>query len=95
MDNGLVRRELEDFKRFCTGFNVRDVIAAADLQGHADGYEKEVYALAILRAVRNGDFGDDRRDTHEAISALWQKGCRNGFTVESFNEVFEKFFIRW
>ena len=49
----------EDFHRFCKSFDVRDVIAAADDQGRADGFEKEVYALAILRAVHNGDFGEE------------------------------------
>ena len=85
----------EDFNRFCKSFDVRDVIAAADEQGRANGFEKEVYALAILRAVHNGDFGEDRKATKEAISALWQSGCCKGINADTFNEVFQELFIYW
>ena len=85
----------EDFHRFCKSFDVRDVIAAADEQGRADGFEKEVYALAILRAVHNGDFGEDREATQKAISTLWQSGCCKGFNAATFNEVFQELFIYW
>ena len=86
---------VEDFNRFCRSFDVREVIAAADEQGHAAGLEKEVYALAILRAVHNGDFGEDREMTQYAISALWKHGYCKGFNAESFNEVFQKLFVYW
>ncbi len=89
------RRELEDFNRFCATFDVKEVIAAADEHGDAIGYEKEVYALAILRAVHNGDFGQEELVTQAAISALWERGYRKGFNIDSFNEAFQEFFVHW
>jgi hypothetical protein len=86
---------LEDFKRFCNSFDVRSVIAAADECGNAEGFEKEVYALAILRALRNGDFGRNREMTQIAVSLLWERGHLEGFNRDSFNEVFEDFFVYW
>lgn len=90
-----LRKELEDLQRFCTGFDVMEVIAAADNHGNADAYKKEAYALAILRAVRNGDFGDNRQLTHAAITATWERGHRKGFTADTFNEVFQEYFVWW
>ncbi len=90
-----VREGLEDFQRFCSSFDVRTVIAAADEHGNVEGFDKEVYALAILRALRNGDFGEDRQLTQVAVSALWERGHLEGFNRDSFNEVFEDFFIYW
>ncbi len=90
-----VREGLEDFNRFCSSVDVRAVIAAADEAGNADGFEKELYALAILRALRNGDFGEDGHVNRTAISALWECGYLNGFNRDSFNEVFETFFAYW
>ena len=86
---------LEDFNRFCHSFHVRAVIAAADEQGRADGFEKEVYALAIMRAVHNGDLGEDRDATSKAISILWHDGYRKGFSAETFNEMFQELFVYW
>ena len=86
---------LEDFNRFCHSFDVRAVIAAADEQGLAEGFEKEVYALAILRAVHNGDLGNDRDTTVKAISSLWYDGYRKGFSAETFNEMFQELFVYW
>ncbi len=90
-----VREGLEDFNRFCSSVDVRTVIAAADRQGRAEGFEKEVYALAILRALQNGDFGQDRQLTQLAVSSLWERGLLKGFNRENFNEVYQEFFIYW
>lgn len=90
-----VREGLEDFNRFCSSVDVRAVIAAADEAGNARGFEKEVYALAILRALRNGDFGEDRYVNQTAITAIWECGHLNGFNRDSFNEVFDEFFAYW
>jgi hypothetical protein len=90
-----VREGLEDFNRFCSSVDVRAVIAAADESGTAQGYEKELYALAILRALRNGDFGEDGHFNQTAVSAIWECGHLNGFNRDSFNAVFEEFFVCW
>ena len=86
---------LNDFHEFCNSLNVRTVIAAANEQGLPEGFEKEVYALAILRAVKNGDFGEDHEATLMAISTIWEQGYRKGFNEESFNEAFQKLFVCW
>jgi hypothetical protein len=88
-------QRFEEFSYFCNSLDISAIIAAADKWGHADGYEKEVYAIAILRAVQNGDFGSDRDLVQDAVSALWEQGCRSGFNVQSFNAVFQEFFNRW
>jgi len=95
MHSSVVRRNLEDFNTFCNNFDIRAIIAAADDYGHAEGYEKEVYALAIMRAVSKGAFGADRVANQQAISALWDRGYRDGFTVDSFKEAFVEFFNCW
>jgi hypothetical protein len=95
MNAGATGTGFEDFNRFCKSFDVRAVIAAADAKGRAEGYEKEVYALAILRAVHNGDFGEDRQATQKAISALWRNGYCKGFNAKTFNEVFQDLFVYW
>jgi hypothetical protein len=86
---------LDDFHQFCKSLNVRTVIAAANEQGQLEGFEKEVYALAILRAVKNGDFGEDHEATLMAITKIWEQGYRKGFNEESFNEVFQELFVCW
>ena len=86
---------LDDFSQFCNSLNVRTVLAAANEQGQAEGFEKEVYALAILRAVKNGDFGEDQEATLMAISTIWEQGYRKGFNEQSFNEVFRELFVYW
>jgi hypothetical protein len=88
-------QNLEDFNQFCKTFGIRTVIAAADQRGLVPGYEKELYAIAILRAVQNGDFGSDPDRTAEAVSALWERGNRCGFNVDSYNAEFENFFRYW
>ena len=88
-------QKLEDFSHFCSALDINAVIAAADAQGRVNGREKELYAIAILRAVENGDFGTDRAMIHKAISTLWDRGCREGFNRRSFNAVFEQYFSHW
>lgn len=87
--------KLEDFSQFCRTFDIRAVIAAADEHGLVPGYEKELYAIAILRAVQHGDFGSDPELTAEAVSALWERGYSCGFNANSYNAEFENFFKRW
>lgn len=95
MDEIASRAGIDDFNQFCKSLDVRYVIAAVDEQGQAEGFEKEVYALAILRAVHNGDLGEDAEMTRNAIAAFWQHGHRKGFNAESFNEVFDQLFVYW
>ena len=87
--------KLEDFSQFCKTFDIRAVIAAADEYGLVPGYEKQIYAIAILRAVQHGDFGSDPELTAKAVSALWDTGYRCGFNADSYNEEFENFFKYW
>ena len=56
---------------------------------------KVLYALAIIRAAKNGAFGDDNKTTQTAISALWERGYLSGFNTDSFNVVFEEYFRCW
>ena len=86
---------LDDFNRFCESFDVRSVIATAERMGETRGQEKEVYALAILRALHNGDFGSDNRVIQAAVHALWERGYRCGFNSDSFNAVFDEYFNQW
>ena len=86
---------VEDFNNFCESFDVKAVIAAADKKGRARGFEKEVYALAILRALHNGDFGEDPHATQNAISSLWTRGHRDGFNAHTFKEAFQEYFVCW
>ena len=86
---------VEDFNKFCESFDVKAVIAAADKKGRARGFEKEVYALAILRALHNGDFGEDPHATQNAISSLWTRGHRDGFNAHTFKEAFQEYFVCW
>lgn len=95
MDQITVSRELVDFERFCYSFDVKAVIASADTEGNTPDHQQAVYALAILRALFNGHFGEDRRVQQAAVSALWERGYSKGFNAESFNEVFDEFFVYW
>ena len=88
-------RKLKDFNKFCETLDIRSVIAAADNDGAAPGYEKELYAIAILRALQHGDFGSDPELTARAVSALWERGISNGFNADSYNKEFENFFRYW
>lgn len=95
MEKSAIRRNLEDFSHFCNAFDASAVIAAAEKSGQADEFEKEVYALAIMRAAHNGAFGTDPKAKQAAISALWERGHRCGFTAESFNAGFLECFNCW
>jgi len=95
MDKRLMRQQLDDFTQFCNTVDVERAISAAGHPAHAPGDDKELYALAIIRAVQNGAFGDDNKTTQIAISALWDRGYRSGFNTDSFNVVFEKYFRCW
>jgi hypothetical protein len=87
--------QLRDFGHFCTGLNIHEIIAEADANGRVKGREKELYAIAILRAIEHGDFGRDTQRIQEAITSFWERGYRDGFNVQSFNAVFEEFFSAW
>lgn len=88
-------QQLRDFGHFCTGLDIHEIIAEADAGGRVRGREKELYAIAILRAIEHGDFGRDRYRIQEAISKFWERGYRDGFNAQSFNAVFEEFFSCW
>jgi len=81
---------IDDFSQFCVMVDVTTVIAAADDEGNAPGYDKELYAIAIVRAVRNGSLGSDWYQAQAAVSKLWEGGCRSGFNTDSFNTVLKK-----
>jgi hypothetical protein len=74
---------------------MNNTINAADHRTHVPDDDKELYALAIIRAARNGAFGDDNKTTQTAISALWERGYLSGFNTDSFNVVFEEYFRCW
>ena len=95
MDKLLMRQQLEDFMQFCETVDVKRTIKAAGHATHAPDEDKEQYALAIIRAAKNGAFGDDNNATQTAISAFWERGYRSGFNTESFNVVFEEYFRCW
>jgi len=95
MDKCLIRQQLVDFTQFCNTVDVERLINAAGHPTHAPDDDKERYALAIIRAAKNGAFGDDNDATQTAISALWERGYRSGFNTESFNVVFEEYFRCW
>ena len=95
MDKQLMRRQLEDFEKFCGTVDVKGIVGSADRRERTPGYEKERYALAIMRAANTGAFGDDIDDTLIAISALWDRGYRCGFNPDSFSTVFEEYFRCW
>jgi len=89
------RQCLRDFARYCSSVNIREVIAAADEYGNADGYDKERYALAIIRAAQSGAFGRENTALQAAVADLWERGYRYGFSRETFNTGFEQLFDPW
>lgn len=95
MDRRMIGQQLEDFNQFCAGVDIRSIVAMAEQCGEVPGYDKELYAIAILRAAHNGTFGNDCNSTQRAISALWERGYRCGFNPESFSAVFEEYFSCW
>jgi len=95
MDNCIMQQQLEDFVQFCNTIDGKRTIKAAGHPTRAPDDDKEQYALAIIRAAKHGDFGDDNKTTQTAISALWERGYRSGFNTDSFNVVFEEYFRCW
>ena len=95
MDQRFVRQRLEDFMRFCDSVEIGCGAAASNRGSRAPGYDKERYALAILRAAKTGAFGDDAELTRTAISAIWDRGYRSGFNPDSFKTEFEQYFRCW
>jgi hypothetical protein len=80
-----VQHWIEDFSKFCINVDVRDVIAAADEEGNAPGQSKQLYALAIVRALHEGDLGSDYDESLSAVCMLWERGHVSGFNTDSFN----------
>jgi len=95
MDERLKRQQLEDFKQFCNTIDVSHTIDGGGHWTHPPDDDKELYALAILRAAKNGAFGNDNKTTQTAITALWARGYVSGFNTRSFNVVFEEYFCCW
>ena len=90
MDSKNIQPWIEDFSQFCKMVDVKVVIAATDDQGNANGYDKELYAIAIVRAVKHGSLGSDWYQAQSAVSRLWQRGYRSGFNRDSFNTVLQE-----
>ena len=95
MDQQVMRKEYDDFRRFCDTLDIERVVRNTHREGQLPGNEKELYALAILRAARTGALGEDSAATRVAISALWERGSRHGFSRDNFNQVFERYFRYW
>lgn len=76
---------IHDFNRFCDSVDVKAVVAAADEHGNAPGYEKQLYAIAIVRAVDRGDLGYDWYEAQDGVALLWERGYRIGFSTDTFN----------
>jgi hypothetical protein len=81
---------IEDFSEFCAMVDVKAVVAAADAKGNARGYDKELYAIAIVRAVHDGMLGADWYEAQAAVSMVWERGHRNGFNRDSFNSALKE-----
>ena len=88
-------RQLKDFVEFCSALDIKEVVGAADEFGNAEGYDKEIFALAILRALDNGDFGDDPMQVQVAVADFWRRGHVEGFSMATFNRVFIDHFAHW
>ena len=80
-----IQKWIEDFSEFCAIVDVKAVVAAADAEGNSRGYDKELYAIAIVRAVQEGTLGADWYEAQAAVSRVWERGYRSGFNTDSFN----------
>ena len=80
-----IEKWIEDFSEFCAMVDVKAVVAAADAEGNSRGYDKELYAIAIVRAVHEGTLGADWYEAQAAVSRVWERGYRSGFNTDSFN----------
>lgn len=85
MGTNKILKWIEDFSGFCAMVDVKAVVAAADAEGNARGYDKELYAIAIVRAVQDGMLGADWYEAQAAVCRVWERGHHNGFNSESFN----------
>lgn len=85
-----IQRWTEDFSEFCAMVDVKAVVAVADAEGNAQGYDKELYAIAIVRAVHDGMLGTDWYEAQAAVSRVWERGYRSGFSTDSFNSALEE-----
>lgn len=86
MDTENIGDWIEDFKRYAKTVDIRTVIAAADEQGKAPGWEKQIYSIAIVRALHQGELGTDYGQVQKAVATLWEHGHTRGFSTESFND---------
>ena len=69
-----IQHWIEDFSEFCEMVDVKTVVTAADAQGNAPGCNKELYAIAIERAVHDGMLGTDWYEAQAAVSRVWERG---------------------
>lgn len=81
---------IEDFSEFCAMVDVKAIVATADAEGNSRGYDKELYAIAIVRAVHDGKLGTDWYEAQAAVSRLWERGHRKGFNSDSFNSALKE-----
>ena len=90
MGTNKILKWIEDFSGFCAMVDVKAVVAAADAEGNPGGYDKELYAIAIVRAVQDGMLGGDWYEAQAAVSRVWERGHRNGFNSDSFNSALKE-----
>ena len=76
---------IDDFSEFCKTVDVKSLVASADEEGNAPGQHKQLYAIAIVRALHYGKLGSDWYDAQSSVSMLWELGNNSGFSTESFN----------
>ncbi len=81
---------INDFSEFCKTVEVKSVVAAADEEGNAPGQDKQLYAIAIVRALHYGELGSDWYEAQSAVSMLWERGNSSGFNTENFNSGLRK-----
>jgi hypothetical protein len=87
MKTDQVQRWIEDFSVYCVSVDLKQVVAAADEEGNAPGWEKQLYAVAIVRALHQGILGNDWLQAQSAVARLWQRGRERGFNTDNFNDV--------
>jgi hypothetical protein len=95
MGTNKILKWIEDFSGFCAMVDVKAVVAAADAEGNARGYDKELYAIAIVRAVEDGMLGADWYEAQAAVSWVWERGHRSGFNSDSFNSALKELADSW
>ncbi|MEE4145155.1 MAG: hypothetical protein V2I26_10190 [Halieaceae bacterium] len=81
---------IDDFSEFCKTVDVKSLVAAADEEGNAPGQHKQLYAIAIVRALHYGELGSDWYEAQSAVSMLWERGNTSGFNTETFNSGLRK-----